>query len=82
MLTTKHTQIFIQPDVTDVLTRFRQEWELAADGRSLVEVQGSVGLILFDLVMLLNFSTGNIAKVLGTDLYAELESIQVVPERL
>ena len=48
--TTTQPQIMTISNGVEVLTSFRQEWEQFADGESLVDVKGSVGLMIFDLV--------------------------------
>ena len=60
------------------LTKIREEWEMAADCDSLVDVQGSVGLILVDLVIGLALRPSEQVQVLGPTLQAELQNLLVV----
>ena len=81
MLTTTQPQILTRPNVVEVLAHFRQEWEQVAEGESLVEVKGSVGLILVDLVRAFALRQSEQVQVLGLALHAELQSILVaIPE--
>lgn len=64
--------------VVEVLTKIRTDWELATDGDSLVDVQGSVGLILVDLVIGLALRPSEQVQVLGPVLQTELQNLLVV----
>ncbi len=80
MITTTHSQTLARSTVVDVLACIRQEWEEAA-GESLVGIQGSVGLILADLVSGLALRPSEQIQVLGSALHAELQGILVtIPE--
>ena len=78
MFTTTEPQILIHPDTIKVLANLRQEWEQVVEGESLVDVKGSVGLILVDLVIGLALRPSEQFQVLGSALHAELQSILVV----
>jgi hypothetical protein len=61
------------------IAKLRQEWQEAAlDGESLVQVKGSVGLILADLVKALELSSIECAEALGVELANELQVRQPV----
>ena len=78
MLETIHTPDITHSSVVSVLAEFRQEWELAAEEQDLIAIQGSIGLLLIDLVIGLGFRQADQIHVLGSKLYAELQSILVV----
>jgi hypothetical protein len=83
MLTATQPQIMTNANVVEVLTNFRQEWEQAAEGESLVDVKGSVGLVLFDLVTALALRQSEQVQVLGSALYEELrDTLVVIPENV
>lgn len=70
---TPHVQVIA------TLTGFRRQWQEAADGRSLIEVEGNVGLILADLVNSFGLSTHEQSAVLGTELFAEMQEVLATP---
>jgi hypothetical protein len=53
------------------LSGLRQEWEVAADGDSLISVSASVGLMLLDVATQLGLSPDEQIEVLGHRLYKE-----------
>jgi hypothetical protein len=55
--------------------RFRQGWEEAADDERLVDVQASVGLMLLDIVELLELTQDEQMAVLGTELYLDDQDV-------
>lgn len=57
------------------LTAVRQEWQQAAAGASLLEMEANVGLMLADLVNSLGLSIQEQNQVLGQDLFAEVQEI-------
>lgn len=61
--------------VIDNLTTLRREWQESGqdDDTSLVEVQGSVGLLLYDVVEALRLSPQQQRAVLGIALYVEIK---------
>jgi hypothetical protein len=63
------------------LSTFRQEWQEAANGKSLVETEGNVGLILADLVNSFGLTTPQQARVLGPELFAEVQEVLSMPSR-
>jgi hypothetical protein len=78
MLTNTHPVLLTHSNLGDALVRIRQEWEQAAEGESLLGVQGSVGLMLGDIVRALGFSPDDQSQVLGQALYTDLQDILVV----
>jgi hypothetical protein len=68
------TQV-VMPDkasVLESLSALRQEWERAADGDSLINVPGSVGLLLFDVTARLGLTWEEQTQVLGDRLFREI----------
>jgi len=53
------------------LSVLRQEWEGRANGDSLIDLSGSVGLMLFDVTALLGLTPEEQTVVLGDRLYQE-----------
>lgn len=64
-----------QSNIVKVLTTLRSEWENVANGQSLVTVNGSIGLILFDIVGRLGLSTEDASVLLGPKLFIELTEL-------
>jgi len=58
------------------LRTFRLEWEEAAHGESLVQTQGSVGLILADLLAKLGLAAKVQKEVMGIALYEEISQLR------
>jgi len=69
----EHMQAF------SVLSNFRQEWQKAASGHSLLEVEGNIGMVLTDLVNAFGFATQEQALVLGPELFEEMQEILYLP---
>ena len=61
-----------QTPIIETLTTIRTEWELVADGKSLLNLEGSVGLILFDIVIRLNIPVDEQRFLLGSTLFEEI----------
>ena len=81
MFTTTEPQIITLSKVVEVLTSFRQEWEQFANGESLVDVKGSVGLMIFDFVGALALPHSEQVQVLGPALYQDIQDLLVfIPE--
>ena len=55
------------------LSRIRQEWQDAANGNSLIEVEGNMGMLLADLINGIGLRTSEQIQILGTDLYQEMQ---------
>jgi hypothetical protein len=66
---TKKTKV----DLVLSLRNLRQDLETASNGESLIDAQGSVGLILFDLVSCLGLSFWEESQILGSALLDELD---------
>ncbi len=73
------TRILDMDNAIAGLTRLRQEWQEAAGSKPLVEVQGSVGLLLTDVVNAIGLLPEEAAQVLGSEIYIEPEQM-VIPE--
>jgi len=77
--------MLIQPKIMqteallEALAHIRSEWEQAADGQSLVEVQGSVGLLLADVVAAIGLASDEQAHVLGPGLARDLQGVLAQP---
>ncbi len=63
------------PHVVEVLAQVRTEWQNAANGISLLETEGNVGLILADIVNCLGLSADEQTRVLGQPLFNELNEL-------
>lgn len=57
--------------VVEGLIRMRQEWETAGEGKPLVDLTASVGLMLADFVEILGLPEEEVDRVLGPDLAAD-----------
>lgn len=62
----------VQSQMIDALTNVRLDWELAANGKSLLHHEGAVGLILFDIVTKLNVPLEEQRFLLGPVLFDEI----------
>ena len=69
-----------QPQVIHALANFRREWQSAAGDTSLLTIQGSVGLILADLVRELGLPAETQIEILGADLFTEVQEKLDSPE--
>jgi hypothetical protein len=56
------------------LKKFRQEWEDAAEGASLLDLEAPVGLMLSDVCLALALDEADRLDVLGLALTAELKN--------
>jgi hypothetical protein len=70
-----HLHIVTQQQVIRAIARIREEWQDAAGKENLLEVQGSVGLLLLDLALALGFTSHEISEALGDVLATELEGM-------
>ncbi len=61
----KVTRILDRDQAIDGLAQLRQEWQEAANGKPLTEMQGNVGLMLEDVANAVGLLPEEIAKVLG-----------------
>lgn len=63
------------------LSHIRQEWQAAADGSSLIEVEGNMGMLLADLINGVGLGTSEQIQILGADLYREMQDFLQSPAR-
>lgn len=61
------------------LSAFRQEWQEAVNGKSLMETEGNLGLILADLVKDFGLTTHEQTLVLGPELFTEVRDVLSMP---
>ena len=61
--------------IISALSTMREEWQQAAQGVSLLEMEANVGLMLADLVNSLGLSAQEKTLVLGQELFAEMQEI-------
>ena len=73
MLTTIQSDTLSRSQVINALATIRQDWESAVDGESLVDIQGSIGLLLIDLAVGLMLRKSEQQYVLGSALHSELQ---------
>lgn len=73
------TTSIIRIQMISVLSTLRQEWQEAAEGESLLDVEGNVGLIFADLVNSFGLSTHEQSVVLGSELFNEMQEILARP---
>ena len=78
MLQLPATQRF---QIVTTLSRIRQEWQDAADGKSLVEVEGNMGMLLADVLNGIGLGTSEQVQVLGKDLFQEIQDFLRSPVR-
>ena len=72
MLQSPSTQHF---QLVSTLTRIREEWQEAAGGSSLIEVEGNVGMLLADVINGIGLRHDERIQVLGADLFREMQDI-------
>lgn len=70
-----------QSHIISALARVRQEWQDAAQGDSLLSIEGNVGLILADLVNGLELSAEIQIQILGADLFREVQFLSNTPDQ-
>ena len=58
--------------MVNALANIAHEWREAAEGESLIEMQTSVGMLLFDVVLAIGLNRAEQEAVLGADLRKEL----------
>lgn len=70
-------QTFSQSKLQTVsaLAKLREEWQQAAEGTSLLEMEANVGLMLADLVNSLGLSVHEQTLVLGAELFNEVSEL-------
>ena len=73
----KVTRILDRDNAIDGLIRLRQEWQEAANGKPLAEIQGSIGLLLADVVAALGFLPEEAALILGDETYIDASQLML-----
>lgn len=66
-------------EVISILSKFRQEWQEAASEKSLLEVEGNIGMVLADLINAFGLATHEQTLVLGPQLFEELQELLYQP---
>jgi hypothetical protein len=72
---TNNPSQFNQPPMIEALTAIRQEWEQAAEKVSLLEISGSIGLLLVDFTEALGLSQAERKLILGDALFTGFQEI-------
>jgi hypothetical protein len=67
--------------IISVLSKLRQEWQGAAQGESLLDIEANVGLIFADLVNSFGLPTHEQSLVLGPELFDEMREVLTVPNQ-
>ena len=75
MLTQIHPPLTERETIIESLGCFRQRWEEVADDERLIDVQGSVGLMLLDIVEILGLTQDEQMAVLGAELYLDVQDV-------
>ena len=70
-----------QTKAISILSKFCQEWQDAASGKSLLEVEGNIGMVLADLVNSIELTSHEQSLVLGPQLFEEMREILYQPSR-
>lgn len=69
-----HIAASLRAELVQSLASFRQEWEEASKGQSLLDVRASVGLLLADVLERLALNRRERSAVLGIRLSREVET--------
>ena len=72
-----HPSLILRTHVLAALAKIREEWEVAADGEPLTDLEASVGLLLADLAMAIGLTPEEQTQALGLELANELQGILV-----
>ena len=64
-----------------ILSKFWQEWQEAASGKSLLEVEGNIGMVFADLVNSFELAIHEQSLVLGPQLFEEMQEILYLPSK-
>lgn len=67
-----------QVGLIPALAKIREEWQLAAAGESLLDMEANVGLMLADIVNSFGLSPQEQTQVLGKELFDELNEMLAV----
>ena len=70
-----HPTISTRTQIIGAISKLQEEWQEIADGASLVELKGSVGLLLADLALALGLSPDEQVQALGEKLANELQEV-------
>jgi len=70
-----------QTKAISILSKFCQDWQEAASGKSLLEVEGNIGMVLADLVNSFELTSHEQSLVLGPQLFEEMCEILYQPSR-
>ena len=62
-----------------VLSHIRREWQDATSGKSLLEVEGNMGMLLADLINNIGLPVDEQVQVLGTELFQEMQELLKSP---
>jgi hypothetical protein len=62
-------------DVLSALSSLCREWQEAAKGDSLLDMEANVGLMLADFINTLNLSVQEQTQILGPDLFKEMQEL-------
>ncbi len=65
--------------IVATLARIRREWQEATGSFSLIDVEGSIGMLLADVINGIGLETNEQVQVLGTDLFQEMQEILRTP---
>jgi len=68
------TPLFLRPYVISSLAGIREKWKIAAEGKSLVETKGSIGLFLYDLITAIGLTLEEKDQVLGAKLLGDVQN--------
>lgn len=74
MITIRRTRILDRDQAIAGIATIRQEWQDTAGGESLLDMQGSVGLLLADLTQAIGLTPEETTQALGVVLANELET--------
>jgi hypothetical protein len=74
-------QTVVQSKIISTLARFRQEWQEATEGTSLLETDGNIGLVLADLINSFGLDVNDQCRILGNDLFSELKDFLYAPRQ-
>jgi hypothetical protein len=68
------TQPSYRSQIVKSLADFRREWEIHAEGKNLIDIEASVGLMLSDIAERLGFSQQERHVLLGGKLAKQIDS--------
>ena len=78
----QQSKVIPRNNVVIALSNLRQEWQEAAGGQSLAELNANVGLLLADVAMTLGLSSIEQIQVFGAELAYELQEIlEPIPDK-